>query len=171
MKIRTKKDWYKINTLFNHPKTFDLNAFLSLADKGKLPSGLYTTQNREVVQAAFYHLPLKQMCALIRRGKLPSSYKIMEAVPPLGVKSLIQGEFDGINARISFLSEPMRSALLKEQYHINRLHLRLLVGRMNYTQLLEILEMYENHIIEFSIYDKPVGVLHKNMIIWEIRYY
>lgn len=42
----------------------------------------------------------------------------------------------------------------------------------DYDDLISLLDLYENHIIEFSIFDGCVGIIpYRTMIIWEVRAY
>ncbi len=42
----------------------------------------------------------------------------------------------------------------------------------DYDCIMELLDIYQDHIIEFSIFEKFVGnISHRNTIIWEVRNY
>lgn len=165
--IRSKAEWYRVNTLFNTPTAWTLKEFLEVAE----PRTIYTTQNRAVIGAPFYKLPGRKMVKLIKQGVLDSNYRVLECIPPKGVTSIVQGEFDGVYGRVTYINEPMRTALLIDQIHITRCELLGHVGMKYYQQLLDISEAFPNHIIEFSIYDTPIGCYNDNMIIWEVRNY
>lgn len=167
MIIKSKKDWYQINELFNHPRTFTIADFIKQYD----PEIYYTTQNRQVTGAPFYRLKGTEMVDLINTGALDYGYRIIEAVPPIGINVVVQGEFDGIHGRVTMLNEPMRSALLASQTHIDRKQLFGYVGARFYSEIMDISMMFPDHIIEFSIYDQPIGAFKSNMLIWEVRNY
>lgn len=165
--VKTKRDWYSINDLFNGPISWPLDVFLQIVDDDTI----YTTQNRQRTGAPFFKEPGSKMRQLIEGGELDSGYQILECVPPPGVRSIVQGEFDGVNGRVSYVNEPMRMALEIAQIHFTRKELLRHVGFKYYQQLMDITEMFPDHIIEFSIYDTPIGRLHQHMIIWEVRSY
>ena len=111
------------------------------------------------------------MAQLVRDGVLDDGYRILEAIPPPGVTCLVQGEFDGVHGRVTYVNKPMRPALEESQVHFHRVNLLGHVGPRYYSELMEIVEMFPGHVIEFAIYDTPLGKLQRHMIIWEVRMY
>ena len=171
MIIKCKRDWYRINDLFNGPISHALEDFKRVSHKD--PQGtFYTTQNRVRTGAPFFREHRKKMINLIKTGILNNEYRILEAVPPANhILPVVQGEFDGVYATVTFLNEPMRTALQKSSTHISRLQLFGIIGLEYYGQLMDIVEMFPDHTIEFSIYNRAIGRLKKHLIIWEIRQY
>ena len=49
--------------------------------------------------------------------------------------------------------------------------LRARLDPCDYESLLELQELYPEHVIEFTSYRKPVGLLRRCMVIWEVRLY
>ena len=167
MNIACKQDWYRVNDLFNGPTTYSLAEFRRTYD----PEVTYTTQNRVTAGAPFFCERGSRMIQLIDDGTLAADYRIIECVPPPGIDVVVQGEFDGVHGRLTFLNEPMRTALMKSQIHIDRTKLMGHVGQVYYQQLMDIVEMFPGHVVEFSIYTQPIGRLAKHLIIWEVRNY
>jgi hypothetical protein len=42
---------------------------------------------------------------------------------------------------------------------------------VDYDWLQELLEIYPDHVIEFSSYSVPVGNLQRCLVVWEVRKY
>ena len=104
---------------------------------------------------------------LEERGLNKDDYIITEQAPDDAI--IVQGYFDGIHLECSFEKRVMRECTLNQR--ISKLHLKTLIGETAYTTLMDWSDLYPEHVIEFSYYDKPVGTLSNNLIIWEIRKY
>lgn len=120
-------------------------------------------------------MPKTQAVKEIRAGKWKNSI-VSEQAPDDHI--LVQGEYDGTWARVSFEKTPMRFAFQKSSQEIRRVQLMGLIGRERYDQLEAVLEafnptvdIYKNPVLEFSVYSRPVGLYGEDMIIWEVRNY
>lgn len=49
--------------------------------------------------------------------------------------------------------------------------LRHYLDPQDYDDLMGLLDLYEDHVIEFSVFRVPLGQLSRRMIIWECRFY
>ena len=49
--------------------------------------------------------------------------------------------------------------------------LRARLDPVDVDHLMQLLELYPDHVIEFTGYRWPVGVLHRCMVVWEVRQY
>ena len=91
---------------------------------------------------------------------------------------MVQGEYDGCCAEVSFKKTPMRFALQQERIHMSRVAFIGLVGYERYRYIDDVHQQYyegndlnDRPVVEFSIYDRRVGCFHKDIIIWEVRNY
>jgi hypothetical protein len=75
----------------------------------------------------------------------------------------------------SLVNAPMREALKQQTLYAQGLKAKLLMehyldpGDLDW--LLELLEIYDGHVIEFSHFAVPCGTLNRRMVIWECRAY
>lgn len=91
----------------------------------------------------------------------------------------IQGELlrgpGGLHFRYTFVPGPMRLALRQEERNTSGLAAQhLLQGYTEpacYDWLMELLDTYPDHVVEFTSYTIPVGTLLQPWLIWEVRYY
>lgn len=93
---------------------------------------------------------------------------------------LTQGEFmHGTDGYCLYTSEeplPMRKALAnsgRQYYRLQALgRLKAFCNPTSYDMILDLLDQYPDHVIEFSAYSRNVGLMpHHNTLIWEIRLY
>ena len=93
---------------------------------------------------------------------------------------LLQGEVCELDwelhLRFSQVKEPMRIAFSKQVENIKGLAAKMLLQQHLYpnsfTDVMALLELYPNHVIEFTTYDYQVGDNERrNTIIWEVRNY
>ena len=91
----------------------------------------------------------------------------------------IQGELCrgpwGLHFRYTFAPGAMRIALQTEEHNIQGLQADMLLRAYTdsgcYDWLMELLNTYDGHVVEFTSYAKPVGVLRQPYLIWEVRDY
>lgn len=111
-------------------------------------------------------------------NKFPEGYNISPMQDDKRIR--VQGELfrdeSGLRLFCSFVQEPMRAALKKGgQQYSNLEALRILKRNFwpsSYDDIMELLDDYDGHVVEFSCYSIPVGSLpHRNVIIWEVRQY
>ena len=94
-------------------------------------------------------------------------------------ETTIQGEIrrdvDGMYFRHTFNKQAMRVAFEHECLHATGLETLLLLRRYCNPQTIDelnvLLDMYPEHVIEFSAYSQPVGIYGKWHVIWEVRSY
>lgn len=93
---------------------------------------------------------------------------------------LLQGEVyrsvEGLYLFASKLKTPMRPALKEGGKHYWRTaahrELEAALWPSDYDDLMDLLSVYIDSVVEFSAYDKTVGILpNRNTIIWEVRNY
>lgn len=91
----------------------------------------------------------------------------------------IQGELMrgpwGLQFRYTFAPGPMRLALESNEQHAWGLEARMLLQKHAdpacYDWLMDLLDTYDGHVVEFTSYSIPVGVLQQPWLIWEVRAY
>lgn len=93
-------------------------------------------------------------------------------------KTTIQGEVRlstyGVEFRYSCLALPMRAALSQSQKTVTGLTAVMLLKQhlnaSSYDWLIELLELYPDHIIEISAYSQEWGTIPGyNCVFWEVR--
>jgi hypothetical protein len=115
---------------------------------------------------------LKEFCT---EGAERSKFNVNEAILDQDVK--FQGEIfrDEIGLRLfgSFTQKPMRIALLDGVEYLNiraKLLLEYICNSKSYTMLMELLDKYDDGIIEFTVCNRNIGVLPNHSVcIWELR--
>ena len=90
----------------------------------------------------------------------------------------IQGEVTrcyGLTLRYSTVKKPMNQALEKENIEVKGLPARHLLKKhldyLSYENLEHLMEIWQDHVVEFSAYDILVGNLGWNTVFWEVRNY
>lgn len=91
----------------------------------------------------------------------------------------IQGELMrgpwGLHFRYTFATGPMRLALEAAESNASGLEADMLLRQHTdpacYDWLMELLDTYPDHVVEFTSYSIPVGVLQQPWLIWEVRNY
>lgn len=116
--------------------------------------------------------------AFVLDGADPAKFTIGEMAPDDCITC--QGELQqGLNSYDLFYStlhgKQMRDALrLEPQWasgaRVPRI-LRHFMDGSSYDDVMELIDSYPDHVIEFSCYDRPVGNCRRNTLIWEVRYY
>lgn len=92
---------------------------------------------------------------------------------------ILQGEvmrsIEYLSLRYSTVPKPMRLALAECQHHVGGLQARLLLEATlddpSMDDLNRLLDDYEGAVVEFSTWDRPVGVYTRNTVFWEVRHY
>jgi hypothetical protein len=127
-----------------------------------------------------YNVPvwkLAQYCRLSRHWVHDPCWYISLMAPE--DDKILQGEIcrssNGLNLFGSFLALPMRVALLEKPFNVTGLAalmtLKSKLDAVSYDWVQELLDLYPEHIIEFSAYSRPWGTLNYNTVIWEVRLY
>jgi hypothetical protein len=168
MQLVNKKQWYKIYfaDTFNRTLSLSISEFQKRYEQ--LPDRIYALRHQTRAQEPFILGSKQQIlekCCNVR----DTEYFVTEKAPDEHI--LVQGEYDGLYATITFDKDVMRNAFLRNKHNIGKLQLRLLLGDEYYSLLQRLSERYVDHVIEFSLYDRCVGIKSQRMIIWEIRKY
>jgi hypothetical protein len=125
----------------------------------------------------YYNIPKSQVANTIRNSLRPDSeFRFNEPLPD--DRLLLQGEFcydhQGWHLTYSRDRVPMRVAM-RSASNAKGLAARLLLqgslDATSYDWCQTLLAKYPDHVVEFSAYAYPVGHLHLNTIIWEVRKY
>lgn len=197
--IPSKRDWYRLfnANIFNKTRNFGLEEFLKDYDAGLSCEGQFGLRNTRRTGATFVvddaiviYNYVKSLLTLNPRAgyalDTPSGqilphevgeYCVSEKAPDDAI--IVQGEFDGFHGRVTTVQKPMRYAFPEEETLISsRTQLIAYTGYDVYRRIMDVLEMvdqtwdyYDRHIVEFSLYDRPVGIYDEPLIIWELRKY
>lgn len=98
----------------------------------------------------------------------------------LSAELIIQGELVRYDNKLcffySFMPEALRIAMLhpsaRQVYGVDaEVILRDYVPAEDVDDLKELLDLYPEHVIEFSTYSKRLGMFQRQTIIWEVRLY
>lgn len=108
------------------------------------------------------------------RAKLNDLYFSLMAPTHLTV---IQGEVQQscqhLDLFYSRVKKPMRLALAEQGVQVYGLRAKLILESYLDTPSLEhvnyLLTAYQNHVVEFSVYERRWGTLNLNTVIWEVR--
>lgn len=170
---------YRLGEFGNASPTWDtLESFLS----GPRP-GLYHFRNGvEPGGETFYRRTLGQIQELWERAEKPSDWYVSEQIPAdveAGLK--LQGEVfestSGLYLFYTTVAKPMREALAERSdsaYGLVAMSLlRVLMDVNSFEWLMELLSLYDGHVVEFSTFSRPWGTLFPlyNTVFWEVRDY
>lgn len=128
-----------------------------------------------------YHVPFAEILETVRL--LPPDMRehgIMFSEAPPDHERTIQGEIyrsnSGLFLRYTRDPQPMRLAFDVEDLSECGIRADHLLRRElwpdDYEALFELLDIYDGHVVEFSVFRVPVGKIKgRRMIIWEVRRY
>jgi len=123
-----------------------------------------------------YHVPADQLQKCFE--SLPACQReagIVFSEDPPDEKRVIQGEWDGYELHYTFAKHPMRIAFDEQSLHASgpraRLILRSYLQASDYEWLDELTNDFPGHVVEFSAFSVPVGLLNTYMLVWEVRAY
>lgn len=113
----------------------------------------------------------------VSEGADRSRVYVNEAADDEGL--VIQGEImrsiNYYSMRYSKVKKPMRAALAESQFHVDGLSAKQIIsGAMDsgsIEMLNHIFDRWPDSVVEFSVWDRPVGDLGLNTIFWEVRNY
>lgn len=168
MEITSKQLWYKIYFADTYNRTISLSISEFKQQFDKLPERLYALRNIRGSMQPFILGSKTEIFQKISQIK-QEDYLVSEKAPDDLI--IIQGEYDGLSCRVTFDKSVMREAFSKDNHHISKLQLRLILGDEYYCLLQRLSMKFTDHVIEFSLYSRPVGIKSQRMIIWEIRKY
>lgn len=138
----------------------------------------YHLRNRVAGGATYYNLNTYE--AYVRWAQQPdrSQWYLSQMAPT--DKTLLQGEVmeteKGLSLFYSTVAKPMRDALKEQSATVYGLQatslLRTHLCARSYDWLMELLQLYPNHVVEFSAYSVKFGTLpNYNTVFWEVRLY
>ena len=158
--ILTKSEFYRLyeNNIWNRPK--NLNYIMwSNNEYSNIP--LWTCRDKNIVGVPTL---IKTYNSL--NNDIFKNYLVGEYLP--GETCIVQGNISEYFIEVSFDNQILKYCRLQS---ISKIVFQAWVGIENYHYLYELLEAYPNHIIEFSLFKKSVGIFNHPLIIWEIRKY
>jgi hypothetical protein len=81
----------------------------------------------------------------------------------------------GLELRFSLLNLPMREAMENHSRHAHGLRALMMMQHFccapGYEKIMELLDEYDGHVAEFTVFDIPCGALQWRTIVWEVRNY
>lgn len=81
---------------------------------------------------------------------------------------------EGLNLRYKVGNMIMRQAMNAPDRAIGlraKMILQCYLDATSYDTLMDLLDLYPDHVIEFSVFDKAMGIFERRTIIWEVRKY
>ncbi|MFH1506144.1 MAG: hypothetical protein ABIE94_04130 [archaeon] len=181
-KISTKRMSYQLleaRAFGNKLRTWDSIEDMENSDY----KGTVTMRHKNVYGGGFieYRVPVfkisKMVDEWVRRGARKEDITFNESAPDDTL--LIQGEvarsWVGYHLRFSTEKKPMRDAL-KDCKHARGLQVKMLLQKhltpSSYEDIQALLEMFPEHVVEFSAYNHCLGdIPGRNAVIWEVRLY
>lgn len=145
-------------------------------------NGLVHIRNRIAGGKTWYNVPacdvFYEMRMIITHGEAEENSLYLAAMAPTS-ETVIQGEVfrseTGLALYYSTVAKPMRESLVEGGKQVYGLTAKLLLEHhldaVDYDWIQELLDQFENHIVEFSCYNTRCGTLNRRMIIWEVRAY
>lgn len=114
---------------------------------------------------------------LERKGLDPYCWIYSEMAPDEHI--LFQGEVlrsdTGWYLRYTTVPKPMRTAFVEEELHLHGaaafFKLKSAMDTASWENLMHLFDDYPDAIVEFSIYDRPLGIDGWNTLTWEVRNY
>lgn len=180
-RITTKAEMYRryfAGEFGNRPRTW--KSLQEIYDSGY--TGLVSMRSLQASHPfRLYHVPVAELAARleqIRPDHRDAGIVFSEA--PDDRHRAIQGELQrlpgGLALTYSFVRKPMREAFDDDRRHAQGLTAHLLLKQHVHPPdldwLLELLDRWEDHVIEFSAFRVPVGVVPKSRcFFWEVRLY
>jgi hypothetical protein len=146
-------------------------------ESGANQMGSYHLRNRVAAGATYYDQSYSAVRGLWLRMSDPQDWYCSEMAPT--ATTVLQGEVmqsnRGLYLLYSTLPMPMRPALATRSAEVYGIIatslLRTTLDPGDYDWLMELLDTYEDHVVEFSHYRVHCGVLQRRMIVWEVRSY
>lgn len=184
VEIKTKKQMYELlfrGAFGNRVRMW--NTLPEVFDSGY--TGLVSMRSRQVSNPVRkYHCTLETLEEIVSKlDKRIRDIGLVFSEAPPDHKRTIQGEvaiglqyYHGLTLRYSYYPMPMRIAFDHDDRHatgstalaILRYHL----WPQDFDNLMELLEKYPGHVVEFTGVSVPVGIIpNSGNLIWEVRKY
>lgn len=176
MNVTTKQKMYELverGRFGNYPRWWrSIEAMKASGYRGHVSLRSLEVAN----QVRLYHVPADEVSE--RVSQLPNSQQragIVFSESPPDERRVIQGEWDGFDLHYTFARHPMRLAFEEQSLHASGPRARLILMAhlpvTEYEWLCELSSDFPNHVIEFSVFSVPVGLLGNHMLVWEVRAY
>lgn len=144
--------------------------------------GLIHIRNREAGAKTWYNIlaadVFYELRQIIAHGEATEDKLYFAAMAPTS-ETVIQGEVyrseQGLALYYSTIPKPMRESLTEGGKQIMGLTAKLFLEHYldvdDYDWIQELLDRYQDHVVEFSCYNVCCGTLNRRTIIWEVRMY
>ena len=178
--VTSKRDFtkrFQTGEFGNRTETW--NTLDEVMRSGHPGSTLIHIRNRVANGPTFYNVRLDNLLQVFHDLALPiQPAKLWYfAAMALSEKTLIQGEVmrgvGGYELTYNTCPLPMREGMLEGLKTAKGLHAGLMLQHYldpcDFDWLMELLDNYPDHVIEFSHYQVPCGTLNRRMIVWEVR--
>lgn len=180
--VLSKQDFvrrYQNGEFGNHSPTWDTIVYFEMwLNATHQIDTLVHLRNREKGGRTFYNIKAYDALVLWHRFSNPHLWYCSAMAPT--EHTVFQGEVMlgpwGYNLTWTRVPLPMREALAESSFYCNGLCAKLLLQRhlndLSWEWLQHLLETYQDHVVEFSVYDYCWGT-HPgyNTIFWEVRKY
>ena len=176
--VLTKQDFvrrYAQGEFGNRSPTWEsVEEFLPYGD----PSKLYHLRNRVAGGPTYYNLSPLELKRLYYAGCYEGDWYVSEMAPT--EDTIIQGEVRRSTSYLDFYCStvvaPMREALERGGQSLHGMkavgNLKAYMDHNSYDWLWYLLDTYEDHVIELSVYNRFWGTVpRRNTVIWEVRKY
>jgi hypothetical protein len=179
--IRSKSEfvyWFQKGIFGN--KTQNWDTYDEFQQSGY--QGLVHIRNRIAGAKTWYNVPacdvFYEMRQIIAHGEAEEKNLYLAAMAPTA-ETTFQGEVfrseQGLAVYYSTVPKPMRESLAEGGKQIMGLTAKLFLEHyldlVDYDWIQELLDRYDGHIVEFSVYNTRCGTLNRRCIIWECRLY
>jgi hypothetical protein len=181
--LDSKKKAYKIyeeGILFNRLRVWNSIEDIEKSDYRGLVSIRYKGSSRGTGFYA-YKIPVGELRSVTdemrRNGAQINLLTFNENAPDefLKIQGEIMRDIGGLYFFYSNEKQKMNDALLKGS-HMRGLKCQMilhqLMDHVSFEELMDLLDIFKDHVIELGIYSKNLGCIpHRNTIIWEVRKY
>ncbi len=181
--VKTKRDFvrrYAKGEFGNASPTWDtLNSWIH---DYKPHDKFYHIRNRVAGGPTWYNIPVRKLInrwnKIVCGGVDPKSLYISAMAPT--EKTILQGEVRrserGLELTYTRVKKPMRDALAEETLTVYGYKARCILESVmapgEFDWLCELLDNYEDHTVEFSVYSEPWGTIPNcRTVWWEVRRY
>jgi hypothetical protein len=173
MEILSKEQWYTFldenKHILNGAIVFKPSEFYQLID----PTGLWIIRNTKIPNARLIGI-INFSFFTINKFKKEYGNLVMEEVHNFSKvidenNCIIRGSTDGVHTDAD-QTVGLTHREIKNWKSYTPCRMRLIMGKY-WDEVLDWLDLFPNHIVEFSLFNKPVGIKRYPLVIWEIRKY
>lgn len=142
--------------------------------------GLVTIRSRDISNPLRkYYNRVEDLRDVLAQHKVTEADVAFQEVPPdeRDIQGEVMHRFNdcGLALYWTNVHGAMRTALERWSANANgleaKLRLQQYLDPADYDWLMELLDVYPGHVIEFSNHVRRTGTLHRRMVVWEIRKY